>query len=340
VPARPVSATYRRREPESSPSYKAVQAHLETFLGTHDVPGYVRRAFRRFFGCGILSKGFVRVRCGHCGDEALVAFSCKDRGFCPSCTARRGAETAAHLVDDVLPHVPLRQFVLALPFDMHLRAARDGQVQAALLTLFVEELRELLRGLTKTGEEAQGGSVTFVQLFGSSLNLHVHFHLPALDGVYVPDGDGEPPKFIRAPAPTREQLGGLVRSVALRARQLLSRRPAPEPVEELQQPAFKLFGVEPFELQEPRLKAAYDGFDLQAATAFEAHERVAVERFCRYGMRGPLALNRLSEGPTDTLLYRLKTPKPDGTTHLVSCSPRSSCSNGSRASYRCLIGIS
>ena len=34
-------------------------------------------------------------------------------------------------------------------------------------------------------------------------------------------------------------------------------------------------------------------------------------------MRGPLALNRLSENPKDTLLYRLKTPKPDGTTHLV-----------------------
>jgi hypothetical protein len=73
----------------------------------------------------------------------------------------------------VLPHVPLRQFVLALPFDLHLRAARDGQAQSALLTLFVEELGELLRGLTRTGAEARCGSVTFVQLFGSSLNLHV-----------------------------------------------------------------------------------------------------------------------------------------------------------------------
>jgi len=105
--------------------------------------------------------------------------------------------------------------------------------------------------------------------------------------------------------------------VALRARQPLARRPAPEPVEELQQPALKLFGAEPFEVREPKLKAAFDGLDLQAATAFEAHERVAVERFCRYGMRGPLALNRLSQGPKETLLYQLKTPKPDGTTHLV-----------------------
>jgi hypothetical protein len=64
-----------------------------------------------------------------------------------------------------------------------------------------------------------------------------------------------------------------------------------------------------------------DSFNLHAATRFEAHERPAVERFCRYALRGPLAQARLTQGPRDTLLYRLKTPKPDGTTHLV-CSPR------------------
>lgn len=145
-----------------------------------------------------------------------------------------------HLVDDVLPHVPLRQWILALPFDLHLRAARDARVQSALLNLLVEELGEVLHGVTKTGAEARSGSVTFVQLFGSSLNLHVHFHVLALDGVYVPDGENKPPKFVRAPTPTRDQLRWLVERVAVRARQMLSRKPAPEPAEELQQPALKL----------------------------------------------------------------------------------------------------
>jgi len=49
----------------------------------------------------------------------------------------------------------------------------------------------------------------------------------------------------------------------------------------------------------------------------EAHERVAVERFCRYALRGPIANGRLSKGPRELLTYRLKTPKPDGTTALV-----------------------
>ena len=34
----------------------------------------------------------------------------KRRGFCPACGARRMAETAAHLVEQVIPHVPVRQW--------------------------------------------------------------------------------------------------------------------------------------------------------------------------------------------------------------------------------------
>ena len=44
---------------------------------------------------------------------SLVGFSCKGRGACPSCSAKRMAGTAAHLVDHVFPHVPVRQFVLS-----------------------------------------------------------------------------------------------------------------------------------------------------------------------------------------------------------------------------------
>ena len=54
--------------------------------------------------CGRLEEGFLRVRCEQCHAEKLVAFSCKKRGFCPSCGARRMAETAALLADEVLPN--------------------------------------------------------------------------------------------------------------------------------------------------------------------------------------------------------------------------------------------
>lgn len=50
-----------------------------------------------------------RVCCEGCAFERLVPFSCKGRGFCPSCGGRRMTERAAHLVEAVLPRVPVRQ---------------------------------------------------------------------------------------------------------------------------------------------------------------------------------------------------------------------------------------
>jgi DNA-directed RNA polymerase subunit RPC12/RpoP len=62
----------------------------------------VERELRAYLDCGILARGFARVRCPDCGFERLVAFSCKAR-VCPSCNARRMEDTAEHLVRNVFP---------------------------------------------------------------------------------------------------------------------------------------------------------------------------------------------------------------------------------------------
>jgi ribosomal protein S27E len=87
-------------------------------LAFKELPGYVQREFEEFLQCGRLEHGFLRVRCESCHAEHLVAFSCKRRGFCPSCGARRMAESAALLVDEVLPEQPMRQWVLSFPFQL------------------------------------------------------------------------------------------------------------------------------------------------------------------------------------------------------------------------------
>jgi ribosomal protein S27E len=69
----------------------------------------VQREFDDYLECARLKHGFLRVRCEDCHHERLVAFSCKRRGICPTCGARRMAESAALPVDDVLPHQPVRQ---------------------------------------------------------------------------------------------------------------------------------------------------------------------------------------------------------------------------------------
>ena len=62
---------------------------------------------------GVLAYGFVRFKCGDCRSEQLVAFSCKKRGFCPSCGGKRMADTSTHLVEHIIPRVPIRQYVLS-----------------------------------------------------------------------------------------------------------------------------------------------------------------------------------------------------------------------------------
>ena len=72
--------SYQRRTPEQTSLYRAVQEHLDTFLAQAEsagarVPAFVKREFADYLKCGILAHGFARLRCGECGDEALIAFS-------------------------------------------------------------------------------------------------------------------------------------------------------------------------------------------------------------------------------------------------------------------------
>ncbi len=115
---------YERRRPDETTLYRVVQEHVETFFAQVELetgaglPQFVKDEFEAFLECGILAHGFLRLRCGACVRGTLVAFSCKRRGFCPSCGARRMAETAAHLVDHVIPHVPIRQWVVSFPIPL------------------------------------------------------------------------------------------------------------------------------------------------------------------------------------------------------------------------------
>ena len=76
--ARPGSS-YRRRTPEQTSLYPAVQQHLDTFLAQAEsagarVPAFVERQFADYLKSGILAHGFTRLRCSACGDKVLIAF--------------------------------------------------------------------------------------------------------------------------------------------------------------------------------------------------------------------------------------------------------------------------
>ena len=100
---------YRQRRPESTELYRLVSGHIETCLAEacehyeRGRPSYVERELRGYLECGIHAYGFLRARCRDCGKDLVGSFSCKRRGVCPSCNARRMCGTAAHLSDVFCP---------------------------------------------------------------------------------------------------------------------------------------------------------------------------------------------------------------------------------------------
>ena len=97
------------------------------------LPAYVREAFEAYLRCGVLEHDFLRVVCEQCHAERLVAFSCKKRGFCPSCGARRMAESARQLVDDVFGPRPVRQWVLSFPYPLRFLFASKPEAISPVL---------------------------------------------------------------------------------------------------------------------------------------------------------------------------------------------------------------
>ena len=111
---------YIRRQPEKTTLYKIVQENWLTFKDSimqqgEAVPPYVENEFEEYLKCGILAHGFLRNRCEACTKDHVVGFSCKRRGFCPSCMGRRMAETTIFLCEQVIQDVAVRQWVLSVP---------------------------------------------------------------------------------------------------------------------------------------------------------------------------------------------------------------------------------
>ena len=339
--------------------HKVVRENLEEFLreargGSEDgegVPDFVVDELRRFLKCGSLSGGFARLKCEKCGKERLVPFSCKRRAACPSCAGRRMAELAAHLVDSVFPLVPVRQWVLSLPFVLRYRLAWDHALSLKVLRIFwrtverFQKRRAKERGLPG----AKTGGVTVIQRAGGALNLNVHFHLAALDGVFV-EVDGQL-LFHKLPAPSTEDVAAIVKSVRKGVLRVLGRSRIStgkdgeygweDPfVEESPSLAaacgasvqgisafgprtgqrVRRIGEEPDEIVKVlkrKRHARYQGFDLHAGAPAKAEERDHLERLLRYLLRPPIAESRLRELPDGNILLTQKTKWSDGTTALV-----------------------
>ena len=111
----------------------------------------------------------MRFTCNGCARDTLVAFSCKRRGICPSCGTRRMAESAAYLVDNIIPRVPVRQWVLSFPIPPRSLFAVHPALLAPVLRIIHRAINTFL--IKQTGvprNEAASGAITLIQRFGSA----------------------------------------------------------------------------------------------------------------------------------------------------------------------------
>jgi Putative transposase/Transposase zinc-binding domain len=355
---------YVPRDPSQTVLYRVVADHLETFLASLDadpdargLPAYVKRELYDYLQCGVLAHGFLRLGCDTCHQELLLAFSCKRRGFCPSCAGRRMAQTAAHLVEQVIPWVPTRQWVVSVPVPLRYWMAASQELTATVHTIIRTTIGQyyvnqaVTRGLARAN--VQPGSVTFIQRFGSAINVNLHFHCIFLEGMYLDRSEaGLKPRFVHGEPPSDTDIATVVQKISRRIIRKLRQLgyleagldatvatdydplhdDAPELARTMaasvqQRIAFgeragqqvrrigSGFGGEgeAATLTGPRC-ASVQGFSLHANTQVPAHRRDQLERLIRYTARGAVALERLAQDANGDFLYTFTHPWSDGTT--------------------------
>ena len=258
-------------------------------------------------------------------------------------------ESAALLVDEVLPHQPMRQWVLSVPFPLRFLFASQPKIMGRALGIVY---RSIATHLThKAGYKlstAHTGAITLIQRFGSALNLNIHFHMLFLDGVYVGKA-GPSARFRWVKAPSSAELTQLTHTIAHRLARYLERQGLlardaehsyltldnadEDPMDQLRghsityriavgpQQGRKVFTLQTL----PDERDADDapavghvaGFSLHAGVAAKANQRDKLERLCRYVTRPAIAERRLSLTKQGKVRYELKTPYRDGTTHVI-----------------------
>ena len=360
----PALATYEPRDPSRTVLSTVMADHLEPFLASCEadpdapgLPAYVQREFDAYLPCGILAHGFLRLGCDTCPQELLLPFSCTRRGFCPSCAARRMAQTAAHLVECVLPWVPTRQWVVSVPIPLRYWTAASQDLTAQVHTIIRTTIGQydVHQAVTRGAPRAtlHPGSVTFLQRFGSALNLTVHSHLLCLEGVYLDRTDqGRKPRFLQGEPPTDTDIAAVVQKISHRVIRKLRQlgyleaggdtavatgydplgADAPALARTLaasvqQRIAFgeraghnvrRMGAGFGYAGEHPTLTgpccASVHGFSLHANTHIPAHRRDELDRLIRSTARGAVSLERLQAEANGDRVSPFTHPWSDGTT--------------------------
>jgi ribosomal protein S27E len=140
----------------------------------------IKEVVDRYLDCGNPRCGFARIRCPSCGEERLLMFSCRTRGFCPSCHAKRLEEWGEWMRETLLLDVPHRQVVFTIPKMLRIFFKYNRRLLGELCRL---ALRCLTRYFEVLADSAlTPGVIAVIQTFGNRINLHPHLHFLVTEG--------------------------------------------------------------------------------------------------------------------------------------------------------------
>jgi len=288
-------ALYRPRNARQSPLYQLLQAYYDDVKAVWEERfekkygfwrGFVDTVVARFLDCGTVEAGFARLKCDTCGTERLLTLSCKQRGVCPSCDAKRAAAFAAFLKDELLENVGHTMWTFTLPKMLRHFFMRHRELLADLARLAYETINELMSEATGD-DSARPGVVCVPQTFGSVLQPHPHCHCLASRGVWNARGQWLPVPYIDTNAAEKWFRLKIIR--LLKSKDLLS--------------------DERIELLD---SFPHSGFSVDTSPTVWPQDTEGLERIARYMLRCPVSLSRIhwSQGAR-TLFYQAKSSHDD-----------------------------
>lgn len=191
---------YKRREPEKSDFYRVVfhyhgeyeKVYPERFEKEY---GYLRKrvveVIYKFLDCGILEHGMARVYCKECGHDFFIAFSCKTRFMCPSCTQKRKLIWTDWVSNQVLKNIAHRHWVFTVPRVLRKLFYKDRSLLAKLAICAKETLFEMFRAIY-SGKGYMPGVILSIQTAGDLMTWHPHIHCLVSDGDFDKQGHFHP----------------------------------------------------------------------------------------------------------------------------------------------------
>ncbi len=186
--------SYSRRSPEQSPLYRVVYHYREQFEYSWDdmfserygvLRDEVLEAFDKYLNCGILRHGCAFACCEKCNHSQLIAFSCKRRGVCPSCQAKRAVLFAENLHENILLPYSHRHLIFSIPKRLRVYFRFDRKLFSALYRAAWETWSEYVQALIPGSKP---GAVMALHSAGTLLEWNPHIHTLALNGAIREDG--------------------------------------------------------------------------------------------------------------------------------------------------------